>query len=181
MQSSSCEASVREQLCFMKNKWIFTASFAAAVFLIGCESIPPGAERGPHRTMAYEILIEASPPGARIEANGEIVGDTPLRLKIFGDTDGSFHDFGADYYIIRALPIGTNQFAQTRYFGTGHLFGPEDRIPQRLYFDMNQPSPTYAPARSRVYVYPDYGPPPFYFGPSFYFGPGFYGPRHRRW
>src|SRR5712692_9884730 len=121
----------------MNRLWIVGASTVAAIFLAGCETIPPGAEHGPHHTMAYDVLIEASEPGARIEANGQDVGNTPLHLKIFGDPDGTFHDFGSPYYVIRALPLTTNQFEQVRFFGTGQWFGPEDQVPKQIYFDMN--------------------------------------------
>jgi hypothetical protein len=160
---------------------------AAGMLLAGCSTIPPGAERGPNGTMAFDVLIEASAPGAKIEANGEVVGTTPLHLKIFGDPDGTFHDFGAFTYNIRALPLTTNQFTQTRIFQTGHLLSGEDHIPQRIYFDMNQQAPTYTPG----YSYPPaYGPPvyyepaPYYYGPSFRFdiGPGYHRYHHyRRW
>jgi hypothetical protein len=139
--------------------------------------------------MAYDVLVEASDPGARIEANGEVMGNTPLHLKIFGDTDGTFHDFGSYAYVIRALPLSTNQFAQTRVFQTGHMLAPEDRIPERIYFDMAQSPPPYPPSGPPVYGYPGYGPgyygPPVYYGPPYYYGPGvrlYLGPRyHRRW
>src|SRR5437667_8001617 len=110
----------------MNNPLICAAGLVAAVFLAGCDTIPPGAERGPHGTMAYDVLVDASPPGARIEANGQDIGNTPVHLKIFGDPDGTFHDFGSPFYLVKALPLTTNQFPQTRYFGTGHYFGPED-------------------------------------------------------
>jgi hypothetical protein len=109
-----------------------------------------------------------------------MAGNTPVHLKIFGDPDGTFHDFGSEFYVIRALPLTTNQFAQTRLFGTGRWFGPEDRIPQQIYFDMNQPPPPQPP----IYVYPGYGPPPgyyqYYYGPPYYYGPsvGFYHRSH---
>jgi hypothetical protein len=149
-----------------------------ALFLAGCQTLPPGAEPGPDGTMAYTVLIEASEPGAKIEANGEILGDTPLNLKIFGDPDGTFHDFGSEVYVIRALPLTTNQYVQVRVFGTGKWFGPEDRIPQRIHFDMNQPppqAPQYIPG-APVYIYP-YGPPvyyDFYFGGPYYYGRPYY-------
>jgi len=148
---------------------------ATAVFLAGCATpIPPGAERGPHNTMAYEVSVEASAPGARIEVNGELVGDAPVRIKIFGDPDGTFHDFGSEFFEVRALPVGTNQFSQLRLFRTGRFLTPQDRIPKQIYFDMNQPPPRYEP----VYVYP---PPMFYGPPGYYYGPGpyFYGPSFR--
>ena len=134
--------------------------------------------------MAYDVLIEASEPGARIEADGAVVGNTPLYLKIFGDPDGTFHDFGSYQYIVRALPLTTNQFAQIQAFGTGRGFQREDRIPQHVYFDMNQRTQAYPPPGPPVYVYPDYGPPAYFYGPPYY-GPGFrfyFRPRgHRHW
>lgn len=167
-------------------KTLILAATAAAAFLTGCETVPPGVERGPHGTIAYDVLVEASEPGARIEANGELVGNTPLHLKIFGDKNGTFHDFGSYYYVVRALPLTTNQFAQIRFFGTGRHWAPENRVPQRIYFDMNQKAPEYLPPGPPGYVYPPYGPPvyygpPPYYGPEFrfYFAPRLY--RHRHW
>src|SRR5229473_464572 len=49
---------------------IFLAGMAALLLLVGCQSLPPGVERGPHNTMAYDVLVDASPPGARIRAEG---------------------------------------------------------------------------------------------------------------
>jgi len=163
---------------------ICAAAAIAAVFFAGCQTLPPGAEPGPHGTMAYIVAVEASEPGARIEANGQDVGNTPVQLKIFGDPDGTFHDFGSPYFVIKALPLATNQFEQVRFFGTGQWFGPpEDRIPEKIYFNMNQRTPSYPPTGPPGYWYPYYGPPvyygppyPYYYGPGFrfYFGPGYY-------
>lgn len=168
----------------MKLTW-FVAGVAGIGLLAGCESIPPGAERGPNGTIAYDVLIEASEPGARVEANGEIVGSTPLHLKVFGDTDGTFHDFGAFEYVIRALPLATNQFVQTRVFQTGRMFTPEDRIPQRIFFDMNQQAPVYPGSYGYAPAGPTYYPAPYYYGPPVYYGPRIYvGPRpyrYRHW
>jgi len=170
----------------MKRNVLFALGLAATL-LAGCQTLPPGAERGPDGTMAYYVQIDASPPGARVEANGDYVGNTPVRLKIFGDPDGTFHDFGSEYYVIRALPLTTNQYPQTRVFGTGHMFGPEDRIPDHIFFDMNQSPPAYPPTGAPMYVYPGYPPPPYYYyGPPYYYGPGvrfYFGPpvHRRRW
>src|SRR3954464_1827758 len=145
----------------------------------GCQSLPPGAEPGPNGTMAYDVIIESSAPGARIEANGEDVGPAPVHIKIFGDPDGTFHDFGSYQYVIRALPVTTNQFAQMRVFQTGHMMAGEDHIPPVIHFDMNQPPAAYPPG-APGYPYPTYyygAPPPYwYYGPSFRFygGPGYY-------
>ena len=142
---------------------------AVALFLVGCETpLPPGAEPGPHGTMAYDVLVETSSPGARIEANGEYVGEAPVHLKIFGDRDGTFHNFDSEVYVVRALPVATNQFVQSHVFRTGGILMSEDKIPRRIYFDMNQPPPVYVPVP--VYVSPE----PYYYGPSFYYGPRYY-------
>ena len=154
------------------------SGLAAAALFTGCETLPPDVERGPDGTIAYNVLIEASDPGARIEANGEYVGNTPLTLKIYGDKDGTFHDFGSYEYVIRALPLTTNQYTQVSVFRTGRHFTPEDHIPKHIYFDMNQPQPqpqqpVYYPSPPDVYYYG----PPVYFGPRIYIGPRW----HRRW
>src|ERR1051325_1527782 len=175
------------QFYSMKTKWMFVSSLTGAALLVGCQSIPPGAERGPNGTMAYDVLVEASQPGAHIEVKGQQVGDAPVHIKIYGDPDGTFHDFGSFYYVVRALPVATNQYPQAAMFRTGHMFSPEDRIPPRISFDMNQPQPSYPPPA----YYPEYGPPPvYYYGPPVYYGPPYYGPTfrfdfgpggHRRW
>ena len=158
------------------------AGVAVVGLLSGCDTIPPGAERGPHGTMAYNVPISSDPPGVRIQANGQDVGTTPLTLKIWGDPDGTFHDFGSYEYVIQAFPLSTNQFVQTAVFRTGHLMTPEDRIPERISFDMNRPpppSPEGAPPA--YYGAPGYYYPPPYYGPRVYWGPPVYGPRYRYW
>jgi hypothetical protein len=166
----------------MRMKWPLAAGFAAALVLTGCQTLPPGAEPGPHGTMAFDVAVEASDPGARIEVNGQDMGEAPLHIKIFGDPDGTFHDFGSFYYVVKALPVATNQFPQARFFRTGKAFAGEDHIPKKIEFDMNRPAPEpqqgydYPPPPAYYYgaPYPYYGYP--YYGPSvrFYFGPGYY-------
>ena len=160
----------------MKKRLLLPGILGSLAFLVGCDTVPPGVERGPHGTIAYDVAIDATPPGARIEANGQYVGNTPLHLKIFGDKDGTFHDFGSYYYIVRALPLTTNQFVQTRVFRTGRHFTPEDHIPQSIFFDMNQNTPPPPVPPSYGYEYPGpgyYYPPPAYYGPPVYYGPAF--------
>ncbi len=142
-----------------------SAGAALLMGLTGCQSIPAGAERGPHGTMAYHVPVETSEPGARIEVNGEFVGHSPLTLKIFGDPDGTFHDFGSYEYVVRAYPVRTNQFVQTRAFKTGRMFSGEDFIPSQIYFDLNQPPPV-------VIQVPVYSPPVYYHPhPYYYYSP----------
>jgi hypothetical protein len=116
----------------------FAIILAVAIVMVGCASYPPNAERGPQGTMAYYVQIESSEPGVRIEANNDYIGKAPCTLKIFGDRDGTFHNFGSYEYIIRAFPLNTNQYIQTKVFRTGGWFSQEDKVPSHLYFDMNQ-------------------------------------------
>ncbi len=132
----------------------------------GCRTpIPPGAEVGPDRTIAHDMLVETSESGVAIEANGEYMGKSPVHLKIFGNIKGTFHDFGSDFFIVRALPAATNQYAQTRAFRTDR-----DRIPKAIYLDMHQPPPP-EPPPGRVYYgrgphFYFYGPAPYFYGPT---------------
>ena len=104
--------------------------------LAGCETpVPPGTEKGPDGTIAYKVPIDSNEPGTRIEVNGETVGSTPTVLKMFGDRDGTFHNFGSYEFLVRAYPPGTGRASQTKVFHTGVLMGQEDKIPQRIYFD----------------------------------------------
>jgi hypothetical protein len=115
--------------------------------------------------------------------NGNLVGNTPLHLKIFGNRNGTFHDFGSYYYILRAYPVTTNQFQQIRVFGTGRDYTRQDLIPQHIYFDMNENVPVRVPADPpRYYYYAPYPYPyypyPYYYGPEFRF---YIGPRYHGW
>lgn len=111
----------------------------AVLLLAGCAA-PSGTqpERGPDGTIAYRVQVEASEPGARVEVNDDYVGKTPLELRIWGDPDGTFHNFGAADYVIRVFPVRAGQTPQVKVFRTGGWFAQEDRVPQRLYFDLDQ-------------------------------------------
>lgn len=123
----------------MKTK-VFVSSLVlgcSALLLSGCAS-PGQVERGPQGTIAYSIAVEASEPEVRIEANNELVGMAPVTITVFGDRDGTFHNFGSQEYVIKAYPKNPAQSVQTKVFRTGGWFSQEDQIPKRLYFDMNQ-------------------------------------------
>ena len=108
----------------------------------GCASSGTSSStRGPDGTIAYSVEIESSEPGARIEVNNDYVGHAPLTITVYGDPDGTFHNFGSMHYVIRAFPTdptSTNLFPQTKAFRTGGWFSDEDAIPKRIYFDMRQ-------------------------------------------
>jgi hypothetical protein len=150
----------------MKDSFRVATVVGLVVFLSGCATPPPGAERGPQGTIAYEVLVETTPPGAKIVANGHDAGESPIRLKFYGDLNGKFHYFGYPYYTVKALPTGTNQYPQIRFFRAGR-----ELIPPRIDFDMSQPGPTLVPVLppAPAYVYP-YGPPVYYY-PGYYYAP----------
>jgi hypothetical protein len=124
--------------CSRANFLLTCAIVIVALFLTACSST--NSEKGPQGTIAYYVDVESSEPGVRIEVNNDYIGRTPLKLKIFVDRDGTFHNFGMDDYVIEAFPEKTNQFKQLKVFRTGRWFQQEDRIPSRVYFDMNQRS-----------------------------------------
>lgn len=108
------------------------------LLLAGCAS--PGdrtVERGPDGTVAYEITVESSEAGARVEVNDDFVGRTPLAVRVWGDPDGTFHNFGTSDFVIRVFPVREGQSPQSKLFRTGGWFSQEDRIPKRLYFDLD--------------------------------------------
>ncbi len=89
------------------------------------------------------MLVETSDPGSRIEVDGEYVGVSPLKVTIWGDRDGTFHGGGDGHTVFKAYPVKPGQFMQTKSFLNGaqqFMFGQEDRVPRRLYFDLNQKS-----------------------------------------
>jgi hypothetical protein len=111
----------------------------AGLISAGCSTNSEGKpERGPDGTIGYRIQIESNEPGARVEVNDEHVGTTPLEIKVWGDRDGTFHNFGSDDYVITVFPLRDTQSRQTKVFRTGRWFAQEDKIPARLYFDLNQ-------------------------------------------
>jgi hypothetical protein len=116
--------------------WLITIALIG--FASGCSTA--NVEKGPQSTIAYHVSIEASEPDVRIEVNEDYIGKAPLALKIWGDKDGTFHNFGSSDYVIKAIPANTDLFVQTKVFRTGGWFSQEDRIPKALFFDMKQKS-----------------------------------------
>jgi hypothetical protein len=124
----------------MNKPRILPLTVSALLAFAGCatnstNSTAGKPERGPGGTIAYLVEVESSEPGARIEANNDYIGKTPCTLKIFGDKDGTFHNFGSYHYTVKAYPVRAGQQPQSKDFGTGGWFTPEDRIPKKIFFD----------------------------------------------
>jgi hypothetical protein len=113
---------------------------ACLMIFSSCSSLPENAERGPDGTIAYYVEIEASEPDVRIEANDDYLGKAPLTWKLFADPDGTFHNFGSFEYIVRATSSGVPKKVQTKVFRAGGWFREEDRVPKKLFFDMDAKS-----------------------------------------
>jgi hypothetical protein len=126
-------------------KHLSLAAVCLAVFAAGCStpSGPPGTapEKGPQGTIAYNVPVDASEPATKIEVNYQPVGIAPLSIKIFGDKDGTFHNFGSDEFVVRAYPARTNEFPQTKIFKTGAFSIKDDKIPGKIYFQFSPPAP----------------------------------------
>jgi hypothetical protein len=128
------------------NKSVLLVIPCVLLLLAGCASSSTttagGSDRGhPSGTIPYDIVIEASDEGSRIEVDSEYVGKAPLTVTIYGDKDGTFHGSGDGYTTFRAFPVKPGQYIQTKRFLNGaqsFMFGQQDRIPKRLYFDLNQ-------------------------------------------
>jgi hypothetical protein len=106
--------------------------------LVGCSTTSDPSESA-HATVAYHIKVEASEPGVTIETNNVYAGKTPLRLQVFGDKNAAFRNVGSPEFVVHAVPLSTNQFAQTQTFSTGNKSTPGDHIPGLIFFDMHQP------------------------------------------
>ncbi len=109
------------------------------LLLAGCASTGTKPEKGPDGTIAYYVEVESSEAGARVEVNEDHVGSTPIKIRIWGDEDGTFHNFGTSDFIIKVIPAREGH-VQTKVFRTGGWFAQEDRVPTRLYFDLKQKS-----------------------------------------
>jgi hypothetical protein len=121
----------------MKRKLRLALTAGTLLALAGCatSSTAQKPERGPNGTIAYLVEVESSEPGAQVEANNDYIGKTPCTLKIFGDKDGTFHNFGSYHYTVKAYPVRPGEQPRTKDFRTGGWFTPEDRIPKKIFFD----------------------------------------------
>lgn len=123
------------------SRYLLTPAVVGLIAAVaGCETTGPEGGSGPEHTVAYYIEVESSVPDVTIETNNVAAGKTPLTLKIFGDPPGTFHNFGAPNYSLRALPPSTNDFAQEHSFRAGKRNEPGERIPGVIFLDVSKPA-----------------------------------------
>lgn len=126
---------------------IFSLTMSAAFILTGCASTGPQVEKGPGGTIAYSVAVDSNPQGARVEANNEFVGKTPFTLKIFGDKDGTFHNFGRYTYTVTGYSPVSGQAPQSKQYKCGGWFTAEDMIPKQIFFEFGAVPPAKTDAK----------------------------------
>ncbi len=78
-----------------------------------------------------EIISE--PPGAKIEVNGNYIGNAPVKTKIRTHRDGVV----LHRTVIRAIPTESGHFVQKKVFHAPRFpFDNRDQAPHRVFFDM---------------------------------------------
>jgi hypothetical protein len=123
--------------------WVILSPTAVVVMLASCSSTPAG-DKGADGTTAFYVQVQASREGVTIETNNAFAGKAPMTLRLFGDKDGTFRNFGAPDYVVRALPGSTNAFIPTQVFKTGNKSSPGDRIPGLIFLDMESASGSFS-------------------------------------
>jgi len=77
-----------------------------------------------------KVEVISQPTGARIEVNGQYVGDAPLSIDIEASTDGRFWRDT----IIKAYPKDTG-YTQIKAFNGKSRWTISDIVPPKLFFD----------------------------------------------
>jgi hypothetical protein len=104
----------------------FLSSLMASVFLMsaGCASHPHAARP------RVKVQIVSQPVGAKIEINGQYVGDAPLTVDIETSPEGRFWRDT----VIRAYPTDTG-YTQVQVFNGKSHWAISDTVPPRIFFD----------------------------------------------
>ena len=104
------------------------ASLGLAAALSGCAT---------RSELEHQVVTEilSDPPGARIEVNGDYIGDTPVTTKLRHHPSDKVV---MGKVVIRALPRNGDEHIQEKTFqGPQYPFDPHrDVVPKRVFFDM---------------------------------------------
>jgi PEGA domain len=104
---------------------IFPALLVSAfLFFSGCASHTQAVRP------RLKVQIVSQPTGARIEVNGQYVGDAPVSVDIEASTDGRFWRDT----IIKAYPKDTG-YTQIKAFNGKSRWTISDMVPPKLFFD----------------------------------------------
>ena len=109
-------------------------AFALGVILslaAGCGSLPK-----------FQIAIDSDPRGARVECNGDYIGETPTTYAIPGNADRSFNGNwvqGSMIEFVATPPSGeTNLYVAKKVFRPSAFFQQGDHIPEKMFFDLHR-------------------------------------------
>ena len=87
-----------------------------------------------HRKV-FTTNVVSEPPGARIELDGDYIGDAPLEIQWEGL---SYNKVFTRDHIIKALPIHAGQYVQSKsFYGRSWVQTERSPIPKTIFFDMN--------------------------------------------
>jgi hypothetical protein len=106
--------------------YTISAYLIAAVSLIGSGCASHTSAARPRQ----RVLIVSEPAGAKIEINGQYIGDAPTTVEVETSTDGRFWKDT----IIRAYPKDTG-YTQIRAFNGKSRWAICDVVPPRIFFD----------------------------------------------
>ena len=86
------------------------------------------------RMSIRQVEILSEPPGARIEVNGNYIGDRPITTPLQCSSDGRF----LEHTTIRALPTIPGQYVQSKFFDGGYQYSHQlnNSVPSQVFFDM---------------------------------------------
>jgi hypothetical protein len=80
-----------------------------------------------------QVQILSEPAGARIEVNGDYIGDAPMTATIPCSRDGRFMETTT----VRALPTEPGNYVQRKFFSGGYSSSNlNNLVPSRIFFDM---------------------------------------------
>ncbi len=98
----------------------------ATVFLLssGCASHAPVARP------RLKVQIVSQPTGAKIEMNGQYLGDAPLTIDVEASNDGRFWRDT----VIKAYPLETG-YVQIKAFNGKSRWPISDMVPPKIFFD----------------------------------------------
>jgi len=107
-----------------------------ALFLSGCLAgcVAQTIRSSAHGSVTSHFI--SNPPGARIEVDGNYIGNAPLTYK----WPWSYRNGGRfnNEVEVKAYPSGPGQFPQRKFFESHG--GTLPAIPSKIYFDMNSPA-----------------------------------------
>lgn len=105
--------------------------------LSGCATSSSYITPGSNAYYDQFVEIISDPTGAKIEINNQYMGETPLKVRFTRQTVVDWvtswgeTKFVPSPFIIKAYPVQSGQYLQTKYIGS------YDGIPTKLYFNMN--------------------------------------------